>query len=112
MADRNMDREDKFLSELFSAEPLADDGFSTKVMRRIRRQVWVDRLALPVAAVIGLAVAINPLLDLLTILPSLARVVPFDLPEIGSVPALDADILILGGLVLVAGLFVSQFAED
>lgn len=112
MAEHNMDREDKFLSELFSAEPVADDGFSRKVLRRIRRQVWVDRLALPIAAMIGLAVAINPLLDLLAILPSLAGAVPFDLPEIGSMPALDVDMLILGGLVLVAGLFVTQTAED
>lgn len=107
-----MDREDQFLKDLFSAESIADDGFSKRVMRRVRRQIWVDRLALPVAAVIGLAVAINPLVDLLAILPSLASAVPLDLPEFGGMPSVDTDMLILGGMVLIAGLFVSQVAED
>ena len=112
MAERNMDREDKLLTELFAPEPVADNGFSKRVMRRVRRQIWVDRLALPVAAVIGLALAINPLLKLFAIVPSVAAAMPFKLPEFTGAPAVDANMLIVGGVILVAGLFVTQLVED
>ena len=52
---------------MFQAEPIADDGFSRRVMGRIRRQVWVRRLALPIAMVLGLAIAAKPALQLVSI---------------------------------------------
>ncbi len=112
MADRTSDREDALLSSLFAAERIADDGFSDRIVRKIRLRLWVQRLALPVAATIGLAVALNPLMDLLAILPSMASLLPGRL-------AVDIDAilpspqnLILASVVLVACLGTVQFIDD
>ena len=48
MAEKLKDAEDRLLESLFASEPIADDGFSRRVVTRIRRRIWVRRLALPV----------------------------------------------------------------
>ena len=112
MADRNMDKQDELLTELFSPAPIADDGFSKRVLRRVRRQIWVDRLALPVAVVLGFAFALKPLLQFLAILPSLANMVPVKSLGIDALPAVDIQTLAFGGLMLFALLFVVQIVQD
>ena len=97
MADRTRDDEDRLLESLLAFEPVADDGFSERVVRRIRRQLWIRRLALPIAMLVGMAIAIRPLLELVSLgsallgmLPSEWSSLPFDwLPQ--------APVLLLGG---------------
>lgn len=60
MAEKIQDAEDRLLNAMFQATPIADDGFSDLVMRRIRRQMWVRRLALPIAVIVGAAIAVKP----------------------------------------------------
>ena len=112
MADRMSDREDELLTSLFAAEPVADDGFSDRVMRKLRWRLWVRRLTLPVAALIGFAVAINPLLELLALMPSLATLVPAGWSTGMSSLLPDTQMLLIGGIVLIAGIGTLQLIDD
>jgi hypothetical protein len=67
MVEKLQDSEDRLLGSMFQSKPIADDGFSRRVMARIRRQIWVRRLALPIALVLGVAVAAKPALQLVSI---------------------------------------------
>ncbi|MGI9199501.1 MAG: DUF5056 domain-containing protein [Woeseiaceae bacterium] len=62
MAEKIQDAEDRLLDEMFQADgtEITDDGFSDRVVRRIRRQMWVRRLALPIAMIVGAAIALKP----------------------------------------------------
>lgn len=76
MAEKLKDAEDRLLESLFAAEPIADDGFSQRVVGHIRRRIWVRRLALPVAMIVGGAIAIKPAYQLVTAAGKLLTVVP------------------------------------
>ena len=54
------------LSELFEAltPPLQDEGFSANVVGRIRRRVWLRRVVLGTAVVVGGVLAFGPLSEL------------------------------------------------
>ena len=79
-----MDAEDRLLESIFKSEPIADDGFSRRVVGRIRRRIWVRRLALPVAMIVGGVIAIKPASQLLLAVSKLLTVVP---QEVVAAPA-------------------------
>ena len=104
MAEKIKDADDLTLEAMFRAEPIADDGFSTKVVRRIQRKIWVRRIALPLAAAVGASIAFKPLLGLLTALFGFASALPIDLFEVtGSLPPLH---FIVSGAILLLGAVV------
>ena len=79
MADKLKDAEDQLLESLFAAEPIADDGFSDGIVRRVRRRLWIKRLSLPLAAAIGGIIAFKPAAALVELLAELAlRTAPPD----------------------------------
>lgn len=112
MADRLRDDVDLRLAALFRAEPIADNGFSDRIVRRIRRRLWLRRLAIPVAAVIGGAIALNPLASLVTLLVEFLRALPFDVVATtsGWIPSLP--LIALGGLLLVAMLLGLRLIDE
>ena len=67
MAEKIQDAEDRLLESMFQSESIADNGFSDRIVGRIRRQMWVRRLALPVAMVTGAAIAVKPATQLFAI---------------------------------------------
>jgi hypothetical protein len=67
MAEKLQDAEDRLLESMFQSEEIANDGFSDRTLRRIKRQIWVRRLALPIAMVVGAVIAVRPALELLSI---------------------------------------------
>lgn len=71
MADRIKDETDRALEQLFRSASIDDDGFSARVMASVRRRVWVRRLAMPIALVIGALVGLKPLLDSVSVLSAL-----------------------------------------
>ena len=79
MAERIKDAEDRLLESLFESPPVADDGFSAKVVSRINRRLWLRRLTLPVAMAIGGTIAFKPLAALVDMLTRLSPLIP---PEI------------------------------
>ena len=115
MAERMKDAEDLKLEALFSAEPVADDGFSVKVVARVRRQVWIRRLSLPVAIAIGSLIGIKPLLELAGTLPQILRIIPidqlgFDALPIETLP--QGSTLLIGATLIMAVMFVSRLLEE
>ncbi len=112
MADKIKDAEDRLLESMFRSEPIDDDGFSDRIITRIRRHIWLRRLALPIAMLAGAAIAIKPLLQVVAIFSTLTESVPrysFALPEVISA---QLPILVAIGCLLVVGIVTFQVSED
>lgn len=58
------DDADRKLRELFSHAPVADDGFSRRVVHRVRRDAWRRRLLMALAIVPGILIAAGPAMQL------------------------------------------------
>ena len=65
MVERQKDSDDRMLEALFRPEAIADDGFSKRVVARVRRRVWTRRITLPLAVVLGSLVAAEPVVAFL-----------------------------------------------
>jgi hypothetical protein len=100
MAERIKDAEDRLLESMFDSAPIADDGFSATVVRKVRRRLWLRRLAVPVAAVIGGAFAIKPLTGLVMIVASLSSLVPQEIFSSAMALIPQAQTIVLGAMLL------------
>jgi len=112
MAEKTKDPTDRLLESMFRSESITDDGFSKKVVSRIRRAIWVRRLALPVAMLIGAAVAAKPASELVMIAPSLINLVPTDLMSVPLSLLPQLPIVVLGGMLLFVGVAFLQSLAD
>lgn len=122
MAEKLKDAEDRLLESMFQSAPIADDGFSRHVVARIRRRLWLRRLALPVAMLIGGAFAIKPATQLVAAASKLLTVVPQGMldvpttwiPQMQSV-AFGASMLetvVLAALLLAAGVLGARMLME
>jgi hypothetical protein len=122
MAEKLKDAEDRLLESMFAAESIEDDGFSRRVVTRIRRRIWLRRLTLPVAMFIGGAIAIKPASELviavsklLTVVPESVVQVPVDwLPDVQGIAIAGplVQTVVFGAIVLGVGLFGSRTILD
>ena len=112
MAEKIKDAEDRLLESLFDHEPVADDGFSVRVVRKVNRQLWLRRLTLPIAAVIGGAIAFKPLVGLVAALANLSSLIPEAAVSsaASSIPQLQT--VVLGAILLAVGLVGMRMIED
>ena len=112
MAEKIKDAEDRLLESLFESPPLADDGFSARVVRRVNRQLWLRRLTLPVAAVMGGVVAFKPLVGLVTMLANLSSLIPEDvvIGATNSIPQFQT--VVLGAILLAVGLLSLRLLDE
>jgi len=112
MAERIKDEQDRLLESMFESAPIADDGFSGQLVRRIRRKLWVRRITLPMAALLGGLVAFQPMVSLLKGVYGLLSSMPGDLvPSLsGSLPSLQ--LIVTGALILFVTLFSLNMLED
>ena len=112
MAERIKDEEDRLLETMFASEPIADDGFSAVVMRRIRRKMLLRRLSLPLAALIGGAIAFKPLVALAGFAHQLLLQLPDELVTgaASSLPTLQ--LVVTGGLLLLVAVMALGMIED
>ena len=111
MAERMKDAEDRLLEAMFDSSPITDDGFSVQVVRKIKKQLWFRRLTLPLAAVIGGAIAFKPLAGLVSLIAGLSTLVPQDALSMatGSIPQFQT--IVLGAVLLIAGLLGLRMIE-
>ena len=122
MAEKLKDAEDRMLESMFAAEPVADDGFSSRVITKIRRRIWVRRLALPIAMVVGGAIAIKPASQvviaatkLLTIVPQDVVVAPAEwLPQVQNIAVSGSfmQTALYGVLLLAVGLLGAKMLTE
>jgi hypothetical protein len=115
MADRPKDSEDLKLEALFRSEPVQDDGFSHRVVARVRRRIWVQRLSLPTAFVIGAIISAKPLTQLAALMPKVLSIVPKGLENLIDVPVSDMfqeTTIILGIMLLAAMMMIGRMLED
>lgn len=105
LADRMKDDTDLKLEALFRSEAVNDDGFSDRVMKRIRWQLRVRRFALPIAMLVGGAIAAKPATELLlvasrlvTVLPEDLRSLPFD--SLPQMPVVVSGLAVAGVMAL------------
>jgi len=112
MADKIKDAEDEFLESLLGAEAIADDGFSDRIVVKIRRRQWLRNLMLPVAATIGAAIAFKPAMALVSIAAKFVAVIPGELMASATdwIPSLQ--LVVTGGLLLAVILFGLRLLEE
>ena len=115
MADRLKDDTDLKLESLLRSQPVQDDGFSVKVVSRVRRRIWVRRLALPVAITVGTLIAAKPLLQLASAIPKLLMIVPDSMSGLDNLPLSSLPqntTVIFGAMLLFAVMMVGKMLED
>ena len=114
MAEKTQDAEDRLLSAMFQADgtEIADDGFSDQIVRRIRRQMWVRRLALPIAMVVGAAIAVKPASQLLSIGSQVFDSVAAESLLPNSALLAQLPIILVGGLALALVMATFRLFEE
>ena len=112
MVDRLKDNEDKLLKSLFRSDPVLDNGFSLKVISEIKRRIWIRRLTLPAAFVVGAAIAVKPLSQLAVTFSKLLTLIPTNVGSLslGNLP--QTSTVILGGLLLAGMIMVTNMLEE
>lgn len=112
MADRIKDDVDRMLETMFASAPIADDGFSKLVVRRIKRKLLLRRLLLPVAVLIGGLIAFKPVSTLLGVASQLLPQLPeeFVTVAVASLPALQ--FIVTGALIMLVAVMSLGMLED
>ena len=100
------------LESMFRSEPIDDDGFSGQIISRIRRRIWLRRLALPIAMLVGAAIAIKPMMQLVAALSLLSDFVPRDSFALPETILAQLPIMVAAGCLLVVGIVTFQVSED
>lgn len=115
MAERIKDAEDRKLEEMFRSQPIADDGFTVRVVSRVRRQIWVRRLSLPVAIAAGALVGLKPLLQVAGAVPQLIGLIPVDMLKLDALPVgglPQASTLLIGASIVMAIMMAGRLLEE
>jgi hypothetical protein len=112
MADYSRDDDDRVLEALFAAATVADDGFSERIVRRIRRRLLVRRLCLLVATIVGGTIAWQPAVAFTRFAVSLLQELPgnFFGTALEAVPS--TTMLIGGGILFIVTAFAFRLLED
>ena len=112
MAEKMKDAEDRFLESMFQSEAISDDGFSSRIVTRIRRRMWLRRLALPIAMFVGGSIAIKPLAQLSVAAAKLLTVIPMEVFEMPVAWIPQPQYVVLGAMLLVAAMLGVRMLEE
>ncbi len=112
MADKIKDADDAMLEALFRSEPIADDGFSERIVGRIRRRLWLRRISLPVAAIIGGSIAIKPMSALVASLYGVFAALPTESIAASTSWLPPWHLIVLGAMLLVTAMFGFRLLEE
>ena len=94
------------------SEPIPDAGFSDRIVKRIRRGIWINRLALPLAAAIGAAFAIKPATQLVTALLPLLNVMPVDVVSAPMEFLPQMQTFLFGGMAFIVAIMLYRVFEE
>jgi len=112
MAEKLKDAEDRLLESMFQSGPIADDGFSSRIVTRIRRRLWLRRLALPIAMVVGGTVAAKPLSELALAAGKLLTVLPQEVFAMSLDWIPQIQLVVTGAMLLAAAGLGMRLIED
>jgi len=112
MAEKLKDAEDRLLESMFQSESIADDGFSRQIVTKIRRRMWLRRLALPVAIFVGGSIAIKPVSQLSVAVSKLLTVIPVELLETPVAWIPQPQYVVLGAMLLAAAMLGMRMLEE
>ena len=112
MADKTSDAVDRLLASAFAAEPVPDDGFSKRIVTKLRRRIWVNRLALPVAILVGAAFALKPAVQVVNALLPLLNAVPIEIARVPMEFLPQIQLVVLGGMAFAAGVTLVKMLEE
>lgn len=112
MVEYSKDDDDLALEALFASGPIADDGFSRKVVRRVRRRLLVRRLALPVAVSAGALIAAKPLLAVMVALKDFAALLPLDALPVPEQVIPQVSLWFVVSIAALAGLIFLPTLDD
>ncbi|MEX2496030.1 MAG: hypothetical protein WD448_08080 [Woeseia sp.] len=112
MAERLKEKEDEGLEALFRSGTIEDNGFSNRVMARVRRGIWIRRWTLPTAVLLGGVVAAKPAGELLMAMAKALTVMPQDFRSLPLESLPQATVFILGGAAIgIFALFIKALEE-
>ena len=102
MAERIKDEEDRLLESMFESAPIADDGFSESIVRRV---------------LIGGAIAIKPLTGFVMAVANLSALIPPELISsatelVPQLPTAQLSTIVLGAMLLAAILLGLRSLEE
>jgi hypothetical protein len=115
MAERIKDKEDLALEAMFRSDRVPDDGFSARVVSRVRRRIWLRRLTLPFAVMLGLAISAKPMLQFARAVPDLLHSVFGSTPLMERLPYADIlqpSTILFGASLVMAILLASRILEE
>lgn len=112
MAEHMKDADDRLLESLFAPAPIADAGFSERIVRRIRRKLRVRRTCFATAVALGGAIALKPALWLAAFVLGLLREMPGGLAGISVDTLPSAGMLAAGGLLFVLTVIGLRLLDD
>lgn len=112
MVDKSQDAGDQFLELLLRAEPIADDGFSDRIVRKIRRRRWLRQLTLPIAIGIGGLIAFKPAAALLTVFLRILALLPRDVLLQAQAWLPDIHLVIPGILLFALAILSLRMLEE
>lgn len=112
MAEKIKDADDQMLEALLGSEPITDNGFSGRIVRKIRRRLWVRRLTLPIAAAIGAAVSLKPLSSLVAMLFGFVKSLPVEVVTVSTSWIPPVPMIALGGVLFAVLMFCLRLLEE
>jgi hypothetical protein len=112
MAEKLRDNEDRLLESMFASAPIADDGFSAMIEKKVRRRLWLRRMILPVATLVGALVSFKPLAALITTLASLTSLLPKELLEAPQDLVPQLPMIVLGAMLLATCLLGLRILDE
>ena len=112
MAEKIQDAEDRLLESLLRSESIEDAGFSKRIVARIRRGIWLRRLALPVAMLLGGGIAVKPLLQLGSIVSVLSDSLPGKPLALPETMLAQLPIMLAVGCLMLIGIVIFQLTEE
>ena len=112
MAEHIKDDKDRMLEAMFASDPIADDGFSVRVVRKVRRRIWVRRLTMPIAVLVGTAISFQPLVGLVTALAGLVQLIPQDVVDLSYSALPQLPFIVLGAMLLATCMVGLRALED
>ena len=115
MAERIKDTEDLQLEALFRSDPIEDDGFSVRVVSKVRHRMWIRRLSMPIAVGIGALISAKPLMQIATAVPGLVTSIFGNSINLESLPTADLpqlSTLLFGTALAMLMLLASRLLEE